>query len=82
MSEELEDDRHLYRATIRAMPDNPAGRRSGVQTGLWYVAIFKRRGLCVENEDYVRTVESDLTWDEALQLSSRLNRNFAGERAA
>jgi hypothetical protein len=69
----------LHRAAIRAMPGNPAGRRVGVRTGLWYVPVYRRRGPCVENEDYVYTAGSDLTWDDAYELSGKLNRQFAGE---
>jgi hypothetical protein len=46
MPEEFEDESRLFRATIKAMPGNPAAGRCGVQTGLWYVAIFKRRVVC------------------------------------
>lgn len=72
------DENKLYRATIRAMPRNPAGQRCGVRTGLWYVAIYKRRGMCVENEDFVRLADDNLEWDDALELSSALNKKFQG----
>ncbi len=72
------DENKLFRATIRAMPGNPAGRRVGVKTGLWYVAIYKRRGVCVQDEDFVSVVSEDLEWDDAFELSSTLNRQYQG----
>ncbi len=79
MSQTIENERKLYRAAIRAMPGNPAGRFVGDNSGLHRVLIYKRRGLFVENEDLVEVAATDLPFDEALELSTELNREFNDE---
>jgi hypothetical protein len=76
MSQGLENEGKLYRAAIRAMPGNPARRFVGDSSGLHRVLIYKRRGVYVSNEDLVEIAASDLTFDEALKLSTKLNREF------
>ncbi len=79
MSQAIENDSKLYRAAIRAMPGNPAGKFVGDSSGLHRVLIYKRRGLYVADEDLVEVAAIDLTFDEALELSSKLNREFNAE---
>jgi hypothetical protein len=69
----------LYRAAIRAMPDNPARHFCGDKSGLHRVLIYKRRGAFIADEDFVETAGSNLPWYEAFELCGKLNRQFAGE---
>ena len=75
-------DARLHRAYISAMPNNPARRLVGVNSGLHMVIVAKRRGPCVENEHIQYIAGQDLEWDEAYTLCSRLNVEFAGRQVA
>jgi hypothetical protein len=78
----MDQEAKLYRAYIRAMPDNPARRLVGTKSGLQMVIVAKRRGPCVENEDIQYIAGEDLAWEEAYTLCSRLNAEFAGRQVA
>jgi hypothetical protein len=68
---------NLYRVKIGPMPDNPARDRSGDPSGLWMTVIYKRRGPSVEDEDFQRIDQEDMTFEEARQRSATLKKQWA-----
>jgi hypothetical protein len=61
------------------MPDNPARGRHGVQSGLWQVVVFKRRGKCVEDEDFIAVHDVNLPYEDARVAGRALERELNEE---
>lgn len=70
---------NLYRAAIRPMANNPA-HVPGDYSGLWRVVIYERRGVSDATEKAVDQRGLNSTYQEAEELSTKLNREFAGEK--
>lgn len=69
----------LYRVKSEMMPDNPAKGRSGVNTGLWQVVVYKRRGAYIEDADIIAVHDENLPYEEAREAGRKLERELNEE---
>lgn len=66
----------LYRVKSEMMPDNPAKGRSGVSAGLWQVVVYKRRGMYVEDSDFIAVHDENIPYEEAREAGRKLEREL------